>query len=180
GIDGRWGAVGFEPVLEGLSLDGVELDPPHRKLMPFYVEGYGLPDPDLTASVDVLPKGVEVRTPVCPNLDTCLLVFENLYTALQAALGREGDRAVALAHPPTAWHFQGPQNHKRIDWWLWGQQAMTTYGPDLNVSLPQERRTRFDWGRLQRRVNHYASALVAFSLASPVARGRLWEVRGRQ
>jgi len=171
--------IDFEPLLEGLTLDGVELDAPHRKLMPYYVEGYGLPDADLTTNVDLLPKGIEVRTPVCPDLDTCLRVYENLYHGLQAALAQEGYRAVALAHHPTAWGFEGPQNHKRIDWWLWGQQAMTTYGPDLNVSLPDVRRGSFDWGRLQRRVNYYAPALVAFSLASPVGRGRLWEVRGR-
>src|SRR4051812_38878570 len=172
-------AIPFDPLLEGLTLEGVELDPPHRKLMPFYVEGYGLPDPDLTTYLDLLPKGIEVRTPVCGSVEQCLRVYEALYQALQAALGGAGLRAVALAHHPTAWGFRGPQNHRRVDWWHWGEQAMTTYGPDLNLSLPEGPRAGFDWDRLQRRVNYYAPALVAFSLASPVGRGRLWEVRGR-
>jgi carboxylate-amine ligase len=59
-------------------------------------------------------------------------------------------------------------------------QAMTTYGPDLNISLPERRRGAFDWERLQRRVNYYAAALVTFSLASPVGNGALWKPHGRQ
>lgn len=172
-------AIDFGPLLGGLGMDGLELDPPHRKLMPFYVEGYGLPDAELTTYVGLLVKGVEVRTPVCPSLDECLAVYERLYQGLQAALAGEGLRAVASAHHPTAWGFEGPQNHRRVDWWRWGEQAMTTYGPDLNVSLPEPWRSRLDWRRLQRRVNHYAPALAAFSLASPVGRGRLWEHHGR-
>jgi Glutamate-cysteine ligase family 2(GCS2) len=172
-------SIHFEPLLEGLTLDGLELDAPHTKLMPFYVEGYGLPDAGLTTWVDLLPKGIEVRTPVCPDLASCLTVYERLYQALQTGLAGEGLRAVALAHHPTAWGFEGPQNHRRVDWWHWGEQAMTTYGPDLNLSLPEAAQSRFDWGQLQRRVNYYAPALVAFSLASPLGRGRLWENRGR-
>lgn len=170
----------FEPLLEGLTLDGLELDPPHRKLMPYYVEGYALADRELTTHVDVLPKGIEIRTPVCPDLGTCLRVYENLYQGLQRALGEAGYRAVALAHHPTAWDFQGPQNHKRHDWWQWALRVTTTYGPDLNLSVPDAQKILFDWEGLQRRANYYGPALVAFSLNSPVKQGALWQPRGRQ
>lgn len=171
--------IDFVPSCGGLSLDGLELDPPHRRIMPYYVEGYGVADSAMTRWVDVLPKGIEIRTPVCPSLDQCLQVYEGLYQLLQTALASAGYRAVALAHHPTAWEFRGPQNHPRHDWWHWAMRAMTTYGPDLNVSLPEGWRADFDWEDLQRRVNYYAPALAAFSLASPVARGELWQVRGR-
>jgi carboxylate-amine ligase len=177
-LNGLLEAIPFEPLLDGLTLEGIEVDPPHTKLMPFYVEGYGL-GRDRGEYTDLLPKGVEVRTPVCSSPEVCLCVYERLYEALQAALGEAGYRAVAAAHHPTAWGFEGPQNHGRIDWWRWAMQAMTTYGPDLNVSLPDSLRVRFDLGRLERRVNHYAPALVAFSVASPFGRGRVWEHRGR-
>lgn len=171
-------SIRFQPLIRGLSLDGLELDRPHRRLMPYYVEGYGMPDPH-DGWCDVLPKGLEIRTPVCPSLDVCLDVYEALYQKLQDTLGKRGYRAVALAHHPTAWEFRGPQNSVRHDWWVWGMRAMTTYGPDLNLSLPEDRRARFDWERLLRRVNYYSPALTAFSLASPVGHGRLVEVRGR-
>lgn len=172
-------AIPYESLLQGLSLDGLELDPPHRRLLPYYVEGYGLPDAELTAWVDLLPKGIEIRTPVCPTLEACLAVYEDLYQGLQRALGEAGYRAIALAHHPEAWSFRGPQNHRRTDWWQWGMQAMTTYGPDLNLSLPEDRRRHLDWDDLLQRVNYYTPALVAFSLAAPVARGRPWEIRGQ-
>lgn len=172
-------SIPYERLLHGLSLDGLELDPPHRQVMPCYVEGYGLPNEDLTTWVDLLPKGIEIRTPVCPSLESCLDVYEELYQGLQHVLGQAGYRAIALAHHPLASGFQGPQNHRRSDWWQWGMQAMTTYGPDLNLSLPADEQASFDWNDLQRRVNYYAPALVTFSLAAPVARGRLWEIRGQ-
>jgi carboxylate-amine ligase len=172
--------IDFEPFLEGLPLDGLELDPPHRKLMPYYVEGYPLADAELTTQVDVLPKGIEIRTPVCPDLETCLRVYETLYQGLQQALGDEGFRAVALGHHPTAGDFQGPQNHRRHDWWQWALRVTTTYGPDLNLSVPEAQKSRFDWEGLQRRANYYGPALVAFSLNAPVKQGALWQPRGRQ
>jgi len=74
-------------------LDGLELEPPHRKLMPFAVEGYHVPDPDMNP-IDLWPKGIEIRTPVCPSIETCLECLQVLHQRLQAAL--EGcDRASA-------------------------------------------------------------------------------------
>jgi carboxylate-amine ligase len=173
-------SISFEALVEGLSLDGLELDPPHRKLMPYYVEGYALADPDLTTYVDVLPKGIEIRTPVCPDLETCLRVYENLYQGLQQALGEAGYRAVALGHHPTAGDFRGPQNHKRHDWWQWALRVTNTYGPDLNLSVPETQKSRFDWEGLQHRANYYGPALVAFGLNAPVRHGVLWQPGGRQ
>jgi carboxylate-amine ligase len=172
-------SIRYEGILGGLTLDGLELDPPHRSILPYCVEGYGLPGAELLPWVDMLVKGVEIRTPVCPSIGECLRVYEALYRALQQALGGHGYRAVALAHHPLAWEFQGPQNHPRHDWWLWGMRAMTTYGPDVNLRLPEPLRARLDWAKLQRRANHYVPALVAFALAAPVARGGLWQVGGR-
>src|SRR3954471_18043358 len=88
-------AVPYEAVLDGRSLEGLELDPPHRKLMPFYVEGYGVPGPGLLPWIDILPKGIEVRTPVCGSIAECIAVYRRLLNALQAALAGAGLRAVA-------------------------------------------------------------------------------------
>ena len=65
-------------------LDGLELEPPHTKLMPFVVEGYHLPSPEMSPR-DLLPKGIEIRTPVCPSIETCL---ESLRAAPRTDAGR--------------------------------------------------------------------------------------------
>jgi len=59
-----------------------------------------VPDPDLNP-IDLLPKGVEIRTPVCPSVESCLACFEVLHERMQVALGGLGYRAVALSHHPT-------------------------------------------------------------------------------
>jgi carboxylate-amine ligase len=98
---------------------------------------------------------------------------------MQTALGDLGLRAVSMSHHPTADRFEGPQNKRRHDFWQWAMLAMTTYGPDVNVSLPPELNERLDFGELHAKVNYYAPAITALSLASPFYLGQLWEIRGR-
>jgi carboxylate-amine ligase len=159
-------------------LDGLELEPPHCKLMPYAVEGYHVPDPDMNP-IDLWPKGIEIRTPVCPSIETCLECLQILHQRLQGALKRLGYQAVALSHHPTEDFFEAPQNKRRYDFWQWAMQAMRTYGPDVNVSLPAHLNALLDLRDLHAKVNYYAPALTALSLASPFIRCDLWRIRGR-
>jgi carboxylate-amine ligase len=179
--------LSFDPLNEALEsiflddlppIDGLDLEPPHRKLMPYAVEGYHVPDPDMNP-IDLWPKGIEIRTPVCPSIETCLECFQILHQRLQAALKCLGFQAVALSHHPTEDLFEAPQNKRRYDFWQWAMQAMRTYGPDVNVSLPAHLNARLDSQDLHAKVNYYAPALTALSLASPFLRGDLWRIRGR-
>lgn len=160
------------------SLDGLELEPPHRKLMPYVVEGYHIPDPDFNP-IDLLPKGVEIRTPVASSIDDCLSLLQRLHTRMQEALETVGLRAVALSHHPLHHHFEGPQNKRRYDFWQWAMEVMTTYGPDVNISLPQEFNDRVDVPDLHAKCDYYGPALAALTMASPFRGGELWRIRGR-
>lgn len=168
--------------LEAIPVDdvdcaGLEAEPPHRKAGPYVVEGYHLPDPDLKP-VDLLPKGVEIRTPVCRSIEDCLASLKELHARLQTALGELGYRAVVLSFHPFEDHFEGPQNKRRHDFWQWAMEAMPTYGPDVNVSVPERVASRLDLNDLSRKVNHYGPALTALTLASPLTRGDVWRIRG--
>lgn len=158
-------------------LDGLELEPPHRKLMPYAVEGYHVPAPDLSP-IDLLPKGIEIRTPVCSSIEECLATLKTLHDRLEDGLSQRGYTLVSLSHHPTEHHFEGPQNKRRYDFWQWAMEVMTTCGPDINVSLPHELYDRIDVADLHRKVNYYTPALAALSLASPIYRGGLWSMRG--
>jgi carboxylate-amine ligase len=171
------------PILESIPVDdfpcdGLDAEPLHRAAIPFIVEGYHLPDPDLNP-IDMLPKGIEIRTPACASIEDCLAALRTLHQRLQQALAPRGYRAVALSFHPTQTHFEGPQNKRRHDFWQWAMEAMTTYGPDVNVSLPSDLGQRLDLTDLDAKVNYYAPALTALSLASPLYRGELWRIRGR-
>lgn len=158
-------------------LDGLELEPPHRKLMPYAVEGYHVPAPDLSP-IDVLPKGIEIRTPVCSSIAQCLNCLQTLHERLETALSHRGYTLVSLSHHPTEYHFEGPQNKRRFDYWQWAMEVMTTCGPDINVSLPCDLNERIDIADLHQKVNFYSPAMAALSLASPIYRGGLWMIRG--
>jgi hypothetical protein len=165
--------------LAGLpSLTGLDLERPHSKLMPYAVEGYHVPDPDLNP-IDLLPKGIEIRTPVCDSIEECLACLATLHERLQTALLDLGYQVVALSHHPTETHFEGPQNKRRYDFWQWAMEVMVTYGPDVNISLPADLRSQLDIADLHAKVNYYAPALTALTLASPFRAGQLWKIRGQ-
>lgn len=158
-------------------LDGLELERPHRKLMPYAVEGYHVPDPDLNP-IDLWPKGIEIRTPVCTSIAQCLDCLARLHLRLQVALAAIEYQVVALSHHPVEYQFSGPQNKRRYDFWQWAMEVMVTYGPDVNVSLPSELADRIIVADLHAKVNYYAPALAALTLASPILNGDLWRIRG--
>ncbi|MFL5785661.1 MAG: glutamate-cysteine ligase family protein [Bacteriovoracaceae bacterium] len=173
----------FEGIsLEGIpSLEGLAAEPPHKKMMPFIVEGYGMPDENFVVK-DALPKGIEIRTPVCQSIDELFQVFELLYARVKKALADKGMAPIAISHHPLETKFSGPQNKRRHDFWLWAMEVMTTYGPDVNVSFPKEITDRLfsNLDDLNAKVNYYAPALAAISLASPFFQGAPWMIKGQR
>lgn len=168
----------FESIsLEGIpSCEGLDMEPPQTKLMPFVVEGYHLPDMDFQAK-EILPKGVEIRTPVCKSLEECLDVHVLLYTRLKEAMNASGYELVCLSHHPLHTNFSGPQNKRRHDYWQWSMEVMTTYGPDINVGLPDKLIPLICEKDLEAKINYYGPALSALSVASPFCDGAPWSLR---
>lgn len=167
--------------LQGIpSLEGLDAEPPHQKLMPFVVEGYGIPDKDFNV-IDAWPKGIEIRTPVCNSLEELFTVFETLYSRVKTSMNDIGFTPIALSHHPIETKFSGPQNKRRHDFWMWAMEVMTTYGPDINVSFPQEISSRLfaNIEDLNLKVNYYAPALAATSVASPFCAGKPWIVKNQ-
>ncbi len=170
-------------ILEGIPiddvpLDGLKLEPPHRKAMPFVVEGYHVTTPDFQP-IDIHPKGLEIRTPKSETIDGAVAWLRELHGRLKDALALAGLRPVAASFHPREDHFEGPQNKRRYDFWQWAKEAMLTYGPDINVGLPDALARGLDVSALDERVNHYAPAMAAFTLASPIFRGAPWKAGTR-
>jgi len=170
-------------ILEGIPVDdlgteGLKLEPPHRKLMPYVVEGYHLPDPEMNP-VDILPKGVEIRTPIAHSIDECMALLSELFGRLKSALAEAGYVPVPISFHPFESSFEGPQNKRRHEFWQWAMEAMVTYGPDINVHLPDRLMQAVDVRELDGKVNYYGPAITAMTLASPLANGGLWTIRER-
>ena len=158
---------------------GLKLEPPHKTTMPYVVEGYHLPNPEFEP-IDLLPKGVEIRTPLALDLKSCLTRFEVLYDRMQSALRKTGLQATTVSHHPTGNQFSGPQNKRRHDFWQWAMEAMHTYGPDINVSLPLSLNQQINLADLEAKSHYYGPALAAISLNSPFLEGKPWTIRGKQ
>jgi hypothetical protein len=170
-------------LLEGIPFEDIKgrfdlfhLEAPAKKLMPFVVEGYHLPDKDFNM-VDVLPKGLEIRTPVYNSIEETLDSYKKLFSRMQNALEKVNLKAVSLSHHPKEWHFEGPCNKRRYDYWIWAMEVMTTYGPDINVSIPASLLKDFDKADFELKVNYYAPAFTAVSAGSPFFKGDLWKTR---
>ncbi len=163
------------------SLDGLSAEPPHSKLMPFIVEGYGIPDSEMNI-IDAYPKGIEIRTPICGSLKELFLVYRELYERVSASLETRNLSPVAISHHPIESKFSGPQNKRRHDFWMWAQEVMTTYGPDVNISFPDEITNKLfkDLEDLNSKINYYAPSMAALSLSSPFLNGAPWLIKGGQ
>ncbi len=170
-------------ILEDIPFEDIEgrydllhLEAPATKLMPFVVEGYHLPDKDFNM-VDVLPKGLEIRTPVCNSIEQTLDAYKKLHLRMQKVLEQFNLKTVSLSHHPIESEFQGPCNKRRYDYWIWAMEVMTTYGPDINVSIPASLLKDFDKADFELKVNYYAPAFTALSVGSPFFKGDLWKTR---
>jgi Glutamate-cysteine ligase family 2(GCS2) len=161
-----------------LGTEGLKLEPPHRKLMPYVVEGYHLPDPEMNP-VAIMPKGVEIRTPLANSINACVSLLAELFVRLQDALADAHYVPVPISFHPVESSFEGPQNKRRHDFWQWAMEAMVTYGPDINVHLPDRLMGAVDLRELDAKVNYYGPAIAALTLASPLSNGKLWTIRGR-
>lgn len=163
------------------SLEGLSAEPPHQKLMPWIVEGYGVPDADFKV-VDALPKGVEIRTPVCKSITETLGVYATLFERLKAGLATLDMTTLAISHHPTESKFVGQQNKRRHDYWQWAMEVMTTFGPDINVSFPADitKKLFSNIDDLHAKVDYYAPAMAAVSLHSPFLTGKPWEIKGER
>ncbi len=157
---------------------GFNIKPLHSKPTPYLVEGYYLTDTNMNP-VSLLPKGIEIRTPMTDTIDEQLVSLQKLFDLLRRRVLKEGFDLAVISHHPTESKFNAAPNYKRHDYWQWALTAATTFGPDINISLPEELSKRIDISELAAKINFFMPAAVALTLASPLTEGGLWKWRGQ-
>jgi len=160
-----------------ISIDGFNIKPLHRKAIPYLIEGYTLTDENMKP-LQLLPKGIEVRTPIASSIEEATETLQILTNRLSEAVCARNWSLCTISHHPIKADFFAKRNYRRDDYWQWALTATTTYGPDINISLPAELASA-DTGALEARINYYLPPLVALSFASPFERGKRWEVDGK-
>ena len=158
-----------------LGTDGFNIKPLHKVANPYLIEGYYLTDRSMKPHT-LLPKGIEVRTPIRASIDETVAVLADATERLRQRLSSQfGYQLCSISHHPTRYNFQAEPNYKRHDYWQWALTAMTTYGPDINISLPPELASGVDQSQLNARLNFYMPSIIALTSASPLFDGQLWQ-----
>lgn len=170
-------------ILAGIStsdvpIDGFNIKPLHTTASPYLIEGYYLTDEDMKPIL-LLPKGIEIRTPLSNSIEGSTEFLKKLYSRLCDAMENAGYACSIISHHPYSAPFNAAQNYKRYDYWQWALTAMTTYGPDINISVPPELSKKIDLKDLNAKVNYYLPAAAALSFASPISEGKLWSIKGK-
>jgi len=161
-----------------LGTNGFNIKPLHKKANPYLIEGYYLTDADMKPHT-LLPKGIEVRTPIRSSIEETINVLSDTTERLRDSLfSNFGYQLCTISHHPTKSNFQAAPNYERHDYWQWALTAMTTYGPDINISLPQNLACEVDQEHLNERINFYLPAVIALTFASPLYEGYLWNQDG--
>ena len=159
-----------------LPIDGFTTKPLHRRPSHFLVDGYTLMDAEMQP-MKLLPKGIEIRTPACSSIDKSVEMLQDLHVRMNGALRKCGLTSAIVSHHPEEVQFVAPRNNAQNDLWQAALVATTTYGPDINISLPSDQVERVNREELHEKINYYMPALVALSLNSSIVAGALWMVR---
>lgn len=160
------------------SREGFNKKPLHNQISPYLIEGYTLTGPDMKP-VDLLPKGIEIRTPLTNSFESSTQSLQDLYRRLKTKLLQENMNAAMISYHPSEPRIVAPPNYERHDYWQWALTATSTYGPDINISLPKHLEEKVNIERINARVNYYAPAVIALTFASPIRDNKLWTVDGQ-
>jgi hypothetical protein len=159
------------------STDGFNVKPLHKVANPYLIEGYYLTDANMKPH-KLLPKGIEVRTPIASTIEETISQLSEATELLRKQLLTAGYSLATISHHPTESNFQAAPNYRRHDYWQWALTAMTTYGPDINISLPHSMLDEIDRESLGQKINYYLPSVVALSFNSPLVGGALWKAQG--
>ena len=157
---------------------GMELLRPHRRVMHYYVEGYHVPDVD-AAVPDILPKGIEIRTPPCESIARDARAAGDAARTASGCAGASAECRPSRS-PTTRWTTSSrvPGNAE-LRALAVGDAGDADLRPGRQHQPAAHLAERIDEADLFAKVNYYAPALVALSLASPYHRGKPWIINGR-
>ncbi len=131
----------------------------------------------------VVPKGMEIRTPVCDSLiETIETLKQDIqiwqshaeplgYTSASVAFNPIQEKEFIPDPPENDWEIR-----KRAD--VTEYLHMLTFGPDINFSHPDL--TTQEVIDIGKKLTYYSPYIVPFSFSSPFNKGRVWEGLSRR
>ncbi|MGB6301584.1 MAG: glutamate--cysteine ligase, partial [Rivularia sp. (in: cyanobacteria)] len=145
----------------------------------WYIEGFER-FADSEKVVECVPKGIEIRTTINPDIHSAIAELSESFRLLKEAAAGYGFSPALISFNPNYDAFvpNPPLNEyetKRRNASPEKQTAnipMLTYGPDLNISMVGLTTERIiDIGK---KLTYYSPYIIPFSYSSPFYQGRLW------
>ncbi|MCL2526573.1 MAG: glutamate-cysteine ligase family protein [Coriobacteriia bacterium] len=154
------------------------------KLKRWYIEGFERFSTDGSYQ-RTLPKGFEIRTPICESLDVAVDTLSHDFALWVAAAKPFGYQPCWTAFNPyqvefvpdpplNAWELQDRSTPEEQT----AHIHMLTYGPDISFSHPS---LSVDQSiDIAKKLSYYSPFLVPFSFSSPFYAGALWQGYSRR
>jgi hypothetical protein len=171
------GTLATLPVTES-DYPGLRVGDLGIKLKRWYVEGFERFS-ESGEYLITLPKGLEIRTPICASLDEAFATLLGDIAKWEKAGHEHGYRAARTAFNPFQIEFV--PRPALNDWEVAHRQSpeeqtahihMLTYGPDISFSHPGlTAEQTIDIGK---KLTFYSPYIVPFSFSSPFYAGELW------
>jgi len=145
----------------------------------WYIEGFERYD--LEGKVlDCPPKGIEIRTTICDDINTAVAELTQSYQLLKAELRKKGFRPTAVSFNPYQTEYIPDPPLNMFEQKMRGESPeagtahihMLTQGPD--ISLSAEGLSTEDAIDAAKKLTYYSPYLVPFSFNSPFYNGKVW------
>lgn len=118
-----------------LGCEGFNVKPLHKQANPYLIEGYYLTDEDMKPHT-LLPKGIEVRTPIRSSIEETISVLADATERLRSRMESEfGYYLCTISHHPTKSNFQAAPNYRRHDYWQWAPLYYVHTEPHLRFEF---------------------------------------------
>lgn len=152
----------------------------------WYIEGFERFDENGKFNY-AIPKGMEIRTPVCASLAEAVATLKKDFTTWQERAAPYGYQAASVSFNP--FHRgdfipQPPENawerslRVEVPEHSFEHVHMLTFGPDVNFS--HSALTTAELVDFAQKLTYYSPFIVAFSFSSPFFEGALWNGLSRR
>ncbi len=145
----------------------------------WYIEGFER-FADSEKVLECLPKGIEIRTTINPDIHSAIAELSESFSLLKEAAAEFGFSPVLISFNP---HYDAFVPNPPLNEYETRRRGaspekqtanipMLTYGPDLNISMVGLTTERIiDIGK---KLTYYSPYIIPFSYSSPFYQGSLW------
>lgn len=147
----------------------------------WYIEGFERFAEDTQKLIDCIPKGIEIRTTINPDIKSAINELSESFCLLRQVAAKFDFSPILVSFNPYKTVFQPDPPLNKYERSILQANSdeqtahifMVSYGPDLNLSFPGlSYESLID---IAKKLTYYSPYIVPFSFSSPFYQGDLWQ-----